>query len=105
MKKILIGLLLCLSSLMFADAFKGGEKIAEIFFMKGTYIKIENITDTTYIYKTSITSITIDSTEFHIGFSGYNAMTGKDNNEQEVNIHKFNIENDADGNIIITRKK
>lgn len=82
----------------FADTFAGGEKIAENFLTNGTYIKfIVDDNNTSYIYKSSgIFRIRLDEDDFRILYF--------DGKEDVYEISRYNISNDANGNIIISKK-
>ena len=106
MKKILIvSMFLFISSFVFAKPFEGGEEIVEKFFRQGSYVKLIAEDDVNYYYKPTIVTINIDENELEFRtIIPVETFGGRDNNEPEFSLRKFNISSDEEGNIIITKK-
>ena len=100
MKKlaVLVAVALLTVGTCFADTFAGGEKLVENFFNNGNYIKIViDNNNVNYIYKhSSVLSLYLDEDDFR-----YMLVNGAGGIYE---ISKYDIVNDANGNIIISKK-
>lgn len=105
MKKIVSALFIILcSSVCFAEVFPGSDKIAEIFYKKGTYIKyIRNQNNIYYVPKDTVAAIQVDEKKIVFQWNDNDAI-GNDEDEEEFFFSKWNIESDEDGNIVISKK-
>lgn len=107
MKKLLLALIALFTMFysLSADTFQDGEKITEDFFNRGQFVKvIKNKNNTYYFSKPTISGIRIDEDDMEISTIGFNIWTGKNDKGLKYEIDDYDIKNDENGNIIISRK-
>ena len=116
MKKLFLTLaMLFIASLSFAKSkekivYENGNQIITDFMNKGNIVKIINSTEINestkicYINKTFITSIKFEPEEIEISTSGYNVMTGKNNESEDYSASYWILELDENFNLIIRKR-
>ena len=106
MKKLLIGILFTFISYnIFAEPFAGCEKLIEDFLQNGTYIKVISKKGIIYYSKSNVISIDVYDDNLEIRTDAeVESYNGKDTNEPEFSVKKFDINSDSNGNIIVTKK-
>ena len=109
MKKLLFfTALLSLSVAVFAQVIPNSDKIIENFYSRGKYIKVvKDESNISYYNKEAVLGFIIDEDDFYV-LSVFNPLTSSTKGEPEAtnfNFKRWNINADAEGNIILTRRK